>query len=220
MGCKMKIQEKITAVVIGVVLIVCVLIPICNLDNSYAPNELDVIIIDGQSNGEYGDTFVCDPSVVNEVYDKKPSYNLWYYGTSTAPPNEWWWRYDLNQSWDQYRLYKMYRNNQWMIGGYEPILANILSERSQNDVLVINMSIGARSIDMLLPDGADAEYSWGVLDRALDLAKDKYSRINMAGVVWIQGESDKDTPVEQYKSSFVELMDASTVTDSTTGWNE
>lgn len=204
----MKNNDKIIGAIVGIILVVCVLIPICTISESGSGTELDVIIIDGQSNGEYGDTFVCDPTVVNNVYDVTPSHNLWYYGTSTAPPNEWWWSHDYNNSWDQYRLYKMYRDNHWIIGGYEPILANSLSERSGNDVLVINMSIGARTIEMLLPDGADAEYTWGVLDRALDLAKERYSKINMAGVVWIQGEGDKDTPVNDYISDFEKLMGA------------
>ena len=72
------------------------------------------------------------------------------------------------------------------------------------------MGIGARSIADLLPDGADGAYSWGVLDRALTEISPGYQHISMLGVVWIQGETDAaiGTTVEQYKASFLKLMDS------------
>lgn len=203
-----KIQGIISIIVI-VILLSTLATPVMQ---SAGGNEktLDVLIIDGQSNAEYGDTSVCDPEVLNEEYTEKPSRNILYYGTSTAPANQWDWSMYYFKSWAAYHLHNAYdyATEKWIIGGYEPILGNTISKKTGNDVLVINMAIGARTIAQLLPDGADGDYSWGVLDHALNQAKRTYDSFNMVGVVWIQGESDKDTPVADYEESFEELMDA------------
>lgn len=203
-----KIHGMISIVVI-VILLSALAIPVMQ---SAGGNEktLDVLIIDGQSNAEYGDTSVCDPEVLNAEYTEKPNRNILYYGTNTAPANQWDWSTYYFKSWAAYHLHNAYdyATEKWIIGGYEPILGNTISKKTDNDVLVINMAIGARTIAQLLPDGADGDYSWGVLDHALNQAKRTYDSFNMVGVVWIQGESDKDTPVAEYEESFEELMDA------------
>ena len=203
----MRLIGGIIAGIVSLVVLTAVLLPIT--DGS-ADKTLDVLIIDGQSNAEYGDLSVCDPSVLNADYPDAPAHNIYYYGTSSAPANQWDWHTKWGYSWTAFHVYNAYDYNshEWIIGGYEPILGNTISQKSGNDVLVVNMAIGARTIDDLLPDGADGDYSWGVLNHALDELSPGYGRVNMIGVVWIQGESDNSTPVADYKESFVELMDS------------
>lgn len=206
----MKILHFALITVIVVTLVGSVLYP--TIEGEMEGNTLDVLIIDGQSNAEYGDTTVCDPAVLNEEYSEVPSHNIYYYGTSQQPANQWDWSHKWGYAWTAFHIHNAYDYNthQWHIGGYEPILANTISEKSGHDVLVVNMGIGARSIADLLPDGADGAYSWGVLDRALKEISPGYQHISMVGVVWIQGETDAaiGTTVEQYKASFLKLMDS------------
>ena len=205
----MKPLHFIIAAALVVILIGSVLYPVIQ-DSEMGGKSIDVLIIDGQSNAEYGGIEVCNPAVLNEEYTEAPAHNVYYYGTSTAPANQWDWSHKWGYAWSAFHIHNAYNytTDQWIIGGYEPILGNTLAEKSGNDTLVINMGIGARSIADLLPNGADANYSWTLLDRALNEISQDYKNINIAGVVWIQGETDgaQGTTVEQYKTSFVELM--------------
>ena len=206
----MAIVKGIVAAAVAIIIISLLIVPAGDMFKDDPPNVLDVLIIDGQSNAEYGGLGECNPAVLNEEYNAIPQHNVLFYGTPTAPSNNWDWSVKWHYSWAQYHLHNAYdmSNHQWKIGGYEPILGNTLSTESGHDILVVNMAIGARTIAQLLPDGADGVYSWGVLDHALEQAGRDYDAFNMIGVVWIQGESDKDTPVNDYKASFVELMDS------------
>jgi hypothetical protein len=205
-------MKKIIAIALSVAIVVLVIVATIfpSIESTEKENVLDILIIDGQSNAEYGDTSVCDPIVLNEEYTESPATKVLYYGTATAPANQWDWSTKWGYSWSAFHLHDAYdkTTHKWKIGGYEPILGNTIAEETGHDVLVINMAIGARTIAQLLPDGADGDYSWGVLDHALKQAKRTYDAFNMVGVVWIQGESDKDTPVADYEESFEELMDA------------
>lgn len=204
----MKFITIVCSVLISILLIGIILIPIIE-STSPEDKPINVLVIAGQSNAEYsGDLEVCNPEVLNEEYSEIPSHKLYYYGTSERPCNEWDWSHKFHRSWAAFHIYDMYDKNKWHIGGYEPILANYLSNQNGCDTLVINTGIGARTIDMLLPDGADGTYAWGVMDKALDQIKNMGYSPNMVGVVWIQGESDHDTPVDQYIQSFDKLENA------------
>lgn len=201
----MRIVAGVVVAAVVIILIGSLVYPAIQMVDD--DDVLEVLIIDGQSNAEYGSE--CDPAVLNADYDAVPTHKILYYGTD-KPANQWDWSTYYFKSWSAYHLHDAYdhSSNQWLIGGYEPILGNTIAEKSGHDVLVINMAIGARTIAQLLPNGADGDYSWGVLNHALDQARRDYDAINMVGVVWIQGESDKDTSVDSYKESFEDLMDA------------
>lgn len=205
----MKLIHFTIVAVVVVILVGGILYPVAN-NGEMEKNTLEVLIIDGQSNAEYGDSAVCDPDILNAEYTEVPTHNIYYYGTTTAPANQWDWSTTYSYAWTAFHIQNAYdyTSDEWKIGGYEPILGNTIAEESGNDVLVVNMAIGARTIAQLLPDGDDGEYSWGVLDRALSEISKNYNKIEMVGVVWIQGESDNETEVDTYKESFVELMDA------------
>lgn len=204
----MNILKGTVIAAVVVILLGATLYPAIESYSDDSHNVIDVLIIDGQSNAEYGDSAVCNPTILNQEYEEVPSHNIYYYGTSSAPANHWDWSHKWGYAWAAFHIHNAYdyTNDKWKIGGYEPILGNTIAEKSGNDVLVINMAIGARTLSDLLPDGAYADYSWGVLDHALSQIKKTYDIIRMAGVVWIQGESDKDTSVSDYKTSFIKLM--------------
>ena len=95
----------------------------------------NVLIIAGQSNAEYGDIHVCDPAELNAEYQEVPTHNLYYYGTSTQPANQWDWSHQYQYSWSAFHLHEMYGTDAWKIGGYEPILGNHLSNANGHDTL-------------------------------------------------------------------------------------
>ena len=203
----MKIIYAAVTVAVAILLISSVAIPAASLADD--PKILDVLVIDGQSNAEYGGIDVCDPVELNQEYSEKPAHNILYYGTDSKPAYFWDWSHDLAYSWAAYHLHNAYDydNDRWKIGGYEPILGNTISKKSGHDVLVVNMAIGATKIAELLPDGGiTGVYSWTLLNHALEQANKRYDGLNMVGVVWAQGEGDASTPVNDYKSSFRTLM--------------
>ena len=204
----MNIITKLLGLIIVAALVVILLIPTVTESND--DKILNVLVIDGQSNAEYGDSYVCNAVDLNAEYMDVPDHNLYYLGTDTTPGNLWQWQTTYNMSWAGYHLEPMYNysTSQWIIGGYEPILGNSIASRSGNDTLIVNMGVGARTIAQLLPDGDSGAYSWGVLDRAVALAEYAGYTINMIGVVWIQGEADKDTAVDSYVQSFTTLESA------------
>lgn len=162
-------------------------------------DDLDVIVLAGQSNAEYSDEKICKVDIINNNYSETPAHKLLYYGTEEKPPSYW------NQQ-NDYDLYPMWDNG-WRIGGYEPILANEISKKTGNDVLVINMAISGRKIADLMPGNDSGDYCFNVLKGALDNASKKYSHINKIGWIWIQGEADYylGTPADEYEELFVDL---------------
>lgn len=192
------IVKKIVCVVIAIVLAVTILIPITDVRND--SETLNVIIIDGQSNGAYWN--ICDPSVVQEDYDVVPTHNLYYYGADIPI------KYnggEYDHTFKSYDIHPMWDNG-WLIGGYEPILANELSERSNRDTLVINIAIGGLSIISLQPTGAGGIYGFEVIENALSKIEG-YDRIDMVGWIWIQGETDDELGIDIYTYGFNDLAD-------------
>ncbi len=115
---------------------------------SFEENALDVLVIDGQSNAAYWNSF-SNVEVNEEYVSSAPQHNLYYYGSEYHPIV-----YEECYSVTDYGLYPMYdENNKWRIGGYEPILASIISEKLNHDLLIINVAVGAKSIAWLCPTG-------------------------------------------------------------------
>lgn len=190
--------KKIVGIVVGLIVLVSLLIPMCNIKND--ENTLNVVIIDGQSNGAYWS--ICDPTVVQQEYDVTPIHNLYYYGTSDTPIQ--YNKGDYDKTFESYEIYSMWDNG-WKIGGYEPILANELSNRSDRDTLIINIAISGASVSKLEPTGDGGRFGFLAIDDALSKI-DGYDSINMVGWIWIQGETDKNMSVLNYEYGFSNLM--------------
>lgn len=184
-----------------------ILVPVTT--NLEAEDRLQVLVITGQSNSAYRSDSV-DLELVNEEIPL-PQTNTYYYGTSTQPiyfgtmppygdPS-----YDT--TFESYGIYSMISNNHWKIGGYEPILAQSISEKTNCDVLIINAGINAASVNYLLPTEDGGEYVAEVISHALDLVKDEYDKIEKIGYCWIQGEADYTTPVAEYIADFDTILD-------------
>lgn len=192
-----KITACIISVAVSIVIITSVLIPFCNVGNNSA-NVLDVVIIDGQSNAAYRSVFNAEE--LNEDYSQYiPTKNLYYYGTALRPVM---YGYNLNDC----DIHKTY-NNGWKIGGYEPLLSYNLSNRSNHDILIINVGIGAKSIEYLAPTGESGQWAFSVIEDALSKVQG-YDNINMLCWIWAQGENDKDMPVDTYKQYFYSLQNS------------
>ena len=187
-------SKGLVAVIIVIILTVTLVGPICSGLQS-KENTLDVIVIDGQSNAEYSPSSLtrCNKG---QVGLPDPKYDLLYYGSESAANNYWT---------DSTGIYSMNRGGYWQIGGLEPTLAYYYSLRAGHDVLTINVAKGATSITWLA--GSDGlAYATETIDTALGLVQG-YSKINMVGWLWLQGEKDKAMAIEDYKSYFIGLMD-------------
>lgn len=186
-----------------VILIGSFLVPIVD-DSSDADDTLEVLVIAGQSNAAYGG-FV-NPTLVNQEIPK-PSTNVYYYGTDTKPI---WYGYPNNPTYDttfeSYDIHSMINNGSWSIGGYEPGIAYAISEKSNCDVLVINVGISSATIQFLQPDDTGGTYVKNVINDALSKVNSKY-KIDKVGYMWLQGESNYNTNVDTYISYFDTIND-------------
>lgn len=202
-----KIKAAIIGTVLGIFVIVVLvgsfLVPIVN-DSTDADDTLEVLVIAGQSNAAYGG-FV-NPTLVNQEIPK-PSTNVYYYGTASQPI---WYGYPSNPTYDttfeSYDIYPMINNGSWAIGGYEPGMAYAISEKSNCDVLIINVGISSASIQYLQPDNTGGAYVNDVIEDALSKVDSKY-KIDKVGYMWLQGESNSSTAVDTYISYFDTIND-------------
>ena len=192
----MDINENIILAVISCLILACVLIPV----TSHITDEdvLDVILVDGQSNGDYlgHRTDIINVSVVNSELGK-PTHKALYYGSDVSSENH------VSSS---YSIKEMYQDGEWAIGGHEAGLAYYLMEKDNRDVLVLNIAYSGKNIEYLsVGEGWDLG-KW-VLAKALTDVKKSYDRIEYVGWVMIHGESDKNNPIEHYEEYFMILDD-------------
>lgn len=191
---------------VGIILIGVLVVPFSIQQTD--DNTLDVIIVDGQSNAQYwgwANNWMCNPSVVNESGLEAPSHNLYYYGDST--PTYYGVTYaeaTYDTTLQSYDLHPMYDNGAWVIGGYGPVLGKTLSDRSGHDVLIIDVGVGAASISWLTSTGPGGVYADRIISDALSKVPSGY-RIDILGMVWAQGEADKNTSVSTYIENFNKL---------------
>lgn len=186
--------KLILTISVSLIIIISVLVP--SISGEYEPAELDVIIIDGQSNAEYSTNVARTNAGLIDL--PAPEHKLLYYGTANYAEHY--------PGFDDAKILDMNRHDQWMIGGLEPYLAYKYSERSGHDVLTINVAKGAVSISWLAPSGTGGEYAAEVIDEALSQISG-YRYVNMIGWVMLQGEHDKTMAVDTYKTYFLELAD-------------
>lgn len=183
----------IIGITLGVILIGALLVPTIEEANVSGEDTLDVVILGGQSNIAYNTTRV-DPSVVNDQIEL-PSTNCYYFGTSSQAV-----QYAVTTI-SSCSMQPMVVDGAWKIGGEEPAIAKAISDKTNDDVYIINVAVGGTAIADFLPGTTRGTWVDDVLAAALPLIPEKYT-VNKVGWVWCQGESDKTTPVNDYIESF------------------
>lgn len=193
----MSLIRNICLVAVVVILIGSVLIPI--VDDAKEQSVIDVIIVDGQSNAEDWAAF---SSEINTLYTETPVNDIYYYGSPTAITH-----YSDSESVIlKYGIQPMYKDGQWVIGGYGPALCNGYAAKNGHPVCYINIGVGGRSIETLVPDGVIGSWGFNIVDDALDLLKGDYDIVNMIGWIWAQGEADAELSVDTYIADFDEIQ--------------
>ena len=202
--------KQLLTVTVSVILLAVLVVPICESYGDPSPNELDVLVISGQSNGAYMETttvhgvtnVICDPDDVNGNVPL-PHKNAYYYGTALVPIlyGAYYETATYDTTLDSYAIHPMTSEGAWIIGGEEAAIASALTARSYHDVLIINVCAPGAPIEFYEDGATGAAYSEKVIEDALSKLDSKY-RVNKLGFVWIQGESNKTTAIADYISSF------------------
>lgn len=187
----MLLIEKILSITVVILVISLVVVPIA--DDFTEDNGIDVILIDGQSNGAYWTNKLAwvNPSVVNKNLGA-PEHKALYYGSENASTNE-----VTSDS----KIRSMYRDNSWKIGGNEAGLAYYLMQKNNRDVLVLNISVTGTGIQTLATGSAWTNGE-AVINNAMSAIRNSYSNVNIIGWVLIHGEADKNNTVEHYEQYF------------------
>ena len=196
-------RERVAVVMIALVVIVVAvasLVPIISNPKDSKDGSLDVIVIAGQSNAEYTEER-CDISLFNELYSEEPVKNLYFCGIDGDTPVNYWNTNGLDMTSGGFSICSMWDDN-WVIGGYEPILANDLAKKTGNDILVINTGVGGKKISELIPGSVFGDYGFRLINTAISKVSSSYSTINFDYWVWIQGEADYNTDIDQYIDDF------------------
>lgn len=196
--------NTIVSIIVGVILISTILVPFITITND--DNELDVLIITGQSNAGYRESknYRVDPEVATELLSESGS--LYYYGTSTSPAT-----YEIigsptyDSTWESYSIQPMCKDGKYVIGGLEAPIGIGIHNRTNNDVLVLNVAVSSATISWLDPDGVWGTFAYGLITHALDLVEDRYDSINKLGWACLQGESNSSTDVDVYKTDFMSM---------------
>ena len=192
------VLKVVIASVIAVIVVVSLIIPFTGnpVDNN---DVVDVILIDGQSNGAYYVPAqypqICQPELVNQEIGE-PSHKALYYGTENAQVG----RYTIDQS----SIREMYRDGQWVLGCYEPVLAYYQMEKNGRDVAIINVAMGGMDIEYL-SEGYGWLFATKIIKAATSELKTMYSHLNYVGWIMAHGEADSVYSTEHYIEYFNEL---------------
>ena len=190
--------KTIIILAVAILIIASVTLPITESITHDDGTAVDVLLIDGQSNGAYytNTPSRCDPAVVNEELGK-PEYKALYYGTEAG---------SSRTVTDDTDIREMYRGGEWKIGGEEAGLAFYLMQKNHRDVLVLNIAKGATGIQELAT-GDTWDYGKEVINTALSEMNRTYDEVNIVSWIMIHGEHDKNQSIAYYEQYFNILQD-------------
>lgn len=159
--------------------------------------SLDVFLLIGQSNAAY---FRYSPSEATA-----PALGTaYYYGTAYQPI-----QYTESYNKSNYAIYSMTNpNGTAHIGNIEAPFAAEYFKETGHKTLVINGARGGRPIETYLPGNYMYTWSQTVFSDAMALIDSSYYEVSVKSAIWLQGESDSNTPVQSYVSMFTSLFDA------------
>lgn len=199
-------------VAVGVVLVITISVMQPAIETTTYPNvigeetnDLDVFLLIGQSNAAAGNS---DPDAALPVaeYDR-----AFYYGSSTSPPV-------FSEavveagtySLDGYAIYSMADSDgSAVIGNIDMPFAAKYSKLSGNKVLVINAGVGGTNILQWQPGEAVYNYAYDVFTNAIAaIPDDTFDSVNLKSVLWVQGENNAYTNVQDYIEGFETLWES------------
>lgn len=202
----MKILNIIVGIITAIILTGSLMVPTFN---SLTDNDsLDVVVITGQSNAAYRESYNyrVSPEVATANLGESP--DLFYYGTATAPAS-----YEVigdptyDTTFESYSIQKMCEGDSYVIGGLEAPLAITIHNKTGNDVLILNVAVSGAPIDWLSPTGSWGAFASGVIEHALADVSGQYDKINKIGWICLQGEADTSTAIDTYKTKFMRMAD-------------
>ena len=202
----MKVLNLVLGAVVTIILLGSFMVPV--LKDVTDNDELDVLVITGQSNAAYRESVDYRVSPEVATANLSESGALYYYGTSTAPV-----AYEIigdptyDTTFESYSIQKMCNGNQYVIGGLEAPLGITIHNRTGNDVLVLNVAVSGAPIDWLSPSGKWGTFAAGVIEHALADVSGQYDKINKIGWICLQGEADSSTAIDTYKTKFMLMAD-------------
>lgn len=174
--------RKIILVTVATILILCLAAPVVEDYTEDDEKILNVVVIAGQSNGVYMSQLV-DLDLVNEEIPQPP-VTCWFYGNGY--------------------IHDMTSDGEWIIGNVDPAMAYEIAKYSNNDTLVINACVGGKNIEYFTPGNDGADWITEVVTTAMSRTT-IFDKVHKIGWAWIQGESDKTTPVDDYIADFAEI---------------
>ena len=189
----MELISKIIAIALFIIVVAAVLLPVTNQLRTDDVETIDIILIDGQSNGAYypNNQIRCNPAIVNQNIGT-PEHKAYYYGTADG---------SSRVVGENTEIREMYVNGQWVIGGEEPGLAYNLMKKNNRDVLVLNIARGGTGIKDLAV-GSIWDASKNMIETAVSEISTMYAAKNYVGWVMIHGEHDANNSVSYYEQYF------------------
>lgn len=179
---KTNILALAITLTLGVILVGSIMVPVIDDATDKDEKILNVVVLGGQSNGVYIPGLV-DLDLLNEEVPQPPAACL-FYGNGY--------------------LHSMTTDGRWTLGSVDPAIAYEIAKYSNNDTLVINTCVGGKSIDYFTPGNEGADFITETVTTAMSRTTN-YDTIYKIGWAWIQGESDKTTPVDDYIANFEQV---------------
>ena len=152
--------------------------------------KLDVFMIAGQSNAEHS------IYSISAVPHKADLGNCYYYGSANRVVSK-------NYISSSMSMMDMGLTN--VCANVDQPFAVSYNKNTGHKIFVINTGIASTAINTWTAGGSSYNYAKEVFSTAMDSINEEYYIPNVKGVVWIQGEADKDTTIGAYKSNFVNL---------------
>lgn len=161
---------------------------------------LDVYIIAGQSNAEYG---VYDVSKAAPTATQGTGY---YYGTPTSPIK-------INSVYDpntlgMYSITQSGTYNTAHIGNIEQSFTANYYEKTHKKVYTINVGVGGSSVSSWMSGQSSYVWASNNVTKALSYIDTDCFDYTKKSILWIQGEADTTMPIATYCADFTDMFES------------